>query len=148
MSKKQKVNAIIIGIIVSTFLSYQLHYFITPINLHDFQKADIVSMLMKFILIFYIYNKNDIRISNMKMFGSAIIAFLMLLGEIYMSYHTITIVMTNILTILVTIGKCISYYFLVKILYYYIDYYLLHYKNQPFKIKNKYLKKYLDYFPD
>ncbi|MBQ8131615.1 MAG: hypothetical protein IJ193_03910, partial [Bacilli bacterium] len=71
------------------------------------------------------------------------------IGEIYNSYHTYSIITTNILTFLMSIIKVIGYSSLIGIFYYYIDHYIHKIKFvRNYHFHNKWIDRYVTYFDE
>ena len=144
---KKLLKTIIISLIISMTFIFNIHYFVLPIDFAVFRRVNVILGTLVFIFSFYFYYNNDISINKIKKIVSFIIGIILLVGEVYNGYHTYSIITCNIITFLVSILKIFGYYYLVVLLYYFIDYYLNNIKKvRHFKINNKYLNKFINYF--
>ena len=141
------LKAIFISVLISMTFTFEIHYFVLPIDLVEFNYFNSILSLLIFLFCFYIFYRKNININKTKKISSFIIALLLVIGEIYSKYHTYSIITTNVLTFLISILKLSGYYFLLIMLYYLIDYYLTNIKKvRNYHIHNKYTEKYINYF--
>ena len=144
---KKLIKAILISIIISMTFTFEINCFIFPIDLVIFNSYNSILSLLIFLFSFYIFYRKDINTKKVKKVCSLLIAILLLIGEVYGKYHTYSIITTNILTFLISILKIGGYYYLLIMLFYLIDYYLVNInKIRNYKIHNKYVEKFLIVF--
>ena len=113
------LKVIFISVLISMTFTFEIHYFVLPIDLVEFNYFNSILSLLIFLFSFYILYRKDINTKKVKKVCSLLIAILLLIGEVYGKYHTYSIITTNILTFLISILKIGGYYYLLIMLYHF-----------------------------
>lgn len=96
---------------------------------------------------YYFFNhKSFHKITKAKKSLSVLFSLFMLIGESYSTYGSYKLIFLNIATIFLSLAKFIGYIYLFNHLFSILDDLIGNFKNKDIKFKNKYLRKYLDFF--
>lgn len=106
-----------------------------------------VLVLALVLLIYIIMKKNkDFKINKIYKFISYLLTIFLIIGDTYKTSGSFFIIWDNIGTVILTIIKLIGYSKLIQLLLFIINNYFINYRDRELKVKNKYLKKYIELF--
>ena len=88
----------------------------------------------------------DFKINKIYKFISYLLTIFLIIGDTYKTSGSFFIIWDNIGTVILTIIKLIGYSKLIQLLLFIINNYFINYRDRELKVKNKYLKKYIELF--
>lgn len=131
---------------IAMFIDISLFKELKDIDYTIFYDINTWGMAIVTFALYMLYNKRDRDISKGKKILSVILGVFMVLGEAYSSYGSFSILFRNIASIMISIFKLLGYSYLFINMFYWLDKKLKNIKNNDVKVKNKYLKKYVEWF--
>lgn len=145
---KNKLLNLLLAILVSIgiFVDISLFKSLKAIDYTIFYNINSWGMAIVTFLLYNLYNKRDKSISKSKIVLSIIFALFMILGEAYSSYGSFNILTKNIASFIISVCKFSGFTYLFINMFYWLDKKLKTIKNNNLKVKNKYLKKYIEWF--
>lgn len=144
---KKKALNIILSFCASFcfFIDIALFKNMTNINYRNFLGVNTLGLLLVFVTVLYLLTKNkETKINKLKFFLCILFSIFMIIGEALETSGTISILYSNIATLMVSIIKLVGFITIFKIGFYYLDILISKFKNKEMKTKNKYFKWYLE----
>lgn len=144
---KKKVLNIISSFCASFcfFIDIGLFKNMTNINYRNFLGVNTLGLFLVFFILLCLLTKNkEAKINKLKFFLCILFSIFMIIGEALETSGTISIIYSNIATLMVSIIKLVGFITIFKIGFYYLDILISKFKNKEIKTKNKYLKWYLE----
>lgn len=145
---KNKLLNLCFAILVSIaiFIDISLFKELKDIDYTIFYNINTWGMAITTLALYMLYNKREKSISKAKKVLAVIFAMFMLIGETYTSYGSFSIIFKNVASLLISIVKLGGYTYLFVNMFYWLDKKIKNIKNNEVKVKNKYLKRYFEYF--
>lgn len=146
--KKNIIYVILVFLSVfALFLDVSMFENMEDLDYSQFYNMNVLFMGVVAVLLFVVLKRtNKIKLGALTNCLAMFFSIFMLIGEAYVSSGTFQVMFSNILTLLATIFKVISYFVIFRIGFSYLYKWLFSFRGKKYKIKNKKLLWYLDLF--
>lgn len=146
---KRKVSVFVFSVLLGIALLLNINIFenLSTLTISVLYETKFFALSIFTGISYYFFTHREFhKVTKLKMFLSVLFSIFMIIGEGYETYGSYKLIFLNFATVLLSLAKILGYSFLFIHLFSILDDLIGKYKNKDIKVKNKYLKKYIEYF--